>query len=310
MARRGFAGTALRAALGATSGVIEGMQQRDVREAERQEKEAARQRQAMYDALALADRGALPVAQGRLAGGQATAEIGKAAMSAMNLAGGGTGAIPYSGDAIASGAQYMGPPMATFKVGGVEYAMPSPEVRRTSREAAELASDLRKREQISALDQRTAESQRNAASARMQDLLKAAKGKRKDSPEALQLLAESPKLYEMQYPQPAAGSPMDALRIEEARTERAQQEIMGLAYLKQNPKANEAWQKLSTGNPRYAKMSPGAIGYALMEQELKTAPKQSQGMNWLLPSVGGQPGAPAPTGGSVYQQFRASGGIP
>jgi hypothetical protein len=53
MARRGFGGTALRAALGAVTGVAEGMRLREEREFEREKEKAAAARQAMLDAAAL-----------------------------------------------------------------------------------------------------------------------------------------------------------------------------------------------------------------------------------------------------------------
>ena len=56
MARRGFGGTALRAALGAVTGVAEGLQQRDVVAAEKKRMADALARQAMLDALAMEDR--------------------------------------------------------------------------------------------------------------------------------------------------------------------------------------------------------------------------------------------------------------
>jgi hypothetical protein len=56
MARRGFGSTALRAALGAVTGVAEGLQQRDVVAAEKKRMADAADRQAMLDALAMEDR--------------------------------------------------------------------------------------------------------------------------------------------------------------------------------------------------------------------------------------------------------------
>jgi AraC-like DNA-binding protein len=56
MARRGFGSTALRAALGAVTGVAEGLQQRDVVAAEKKRMADAASRQAMLDALATEDR--------------------------------------------------------------------------------------------------------------------------------------------------------------------------------------------------------------------------------------------------------------
>jgi len=53
MARRGFGGTALRAALGAVTGVAEGMRLREEREFEREKEKAAAARQAILDAAAL-----------------------------------------------------------------------------------------------------------------------------------------------------------------------------------------------------------------------------------------------------------------
>ena len=60
MARRGFGGTALRAALGAVTGVAEGLQQRDVVAAEKKRMADAADRQAMLDSIALINADYLP----------------------------------------------------------------------------------------------------------------------------------------------------------------------------------------------------------------------------------------------------------
>ena len=60
MARRGFGSTALRAALGAVTGVAEGLQQRDVVAAEKKRMADAADRQAMLDSITLINSGYLP----------------------------------------------------------------------------------------------------------------------------------------------------------------------------------------------------------------------------------------------------------
>lgn len=66
MARRGFGGTALRAALGAVTGVAEGMRLREEREFEREKEKAAAARQAMLDAAALRGEERQAVAAGMI----------------------------------------------------------------------------------------------------------------------------------------------------------------------------------------------------------------------------------------------------
>lgn len=72
MARRGFGGTALRAALGAVTGVAEGMRLREEREFEREKEKAAAARQAMLDAAALRGEERQAIAAGMLPATQYT----------------------------------------------------------------------------------------------------------------------------------------------------------------------------------------------------------------------------------------------
>jgi len=167
MARRGFGGTALRAALGAVTGVAEGMRLREEREFEREKEKAAAARQAMYDALALADRGALPTAQSQALGQRAAGETVKAFSGAINALQGGA-ATPFDESAIAQGAGRMGEPAAKFTVGGVEYALPDQEQRRRVLKAQEFATELTQRQKLIQAEQEEKDRMLNAEARRIQ----------------------------------------------------------------------------------------------------------------------------------------------
>ena len=270
MARRGFGGTALRAALGAVTGVAEGMRLREEREFEREKEKAAAARQAMYDALALADRGALPTAQSQAVGQRAVGEVGKAALNAFNVASGGP-AIGFDSSAIAQGAGRMGAPTAKFTVGGVEYALPDQEQRRRALAAQEAAARRGEREadEREEENRRIREEQRGAQ--RLRDLSTAAKKGGRRSEAAIELAAANQAAYRALFPEEPRQDPMDALRVQEAMRERDLQEAQGMAFLdanRRNPAVTNAYASVFARNP---KMSPGMVGYSIMQQELAGA---------------------------------------
>lgn len=271
MARRGFGGNALRAALGAVTGVAEGMRLREEREFEREKEKAAAARQAMYDALALADRGALPTAQSRALGQRAAGETVKAFSGAINALQGGA-ATPFDESAIAQGAGRMGEPAAKFTVGGVEYALPDQEQRRRALEAQSLATELAKREKISRIDEEGKIRTEQRGAQRLRDLVgRVQKSRDPRSEAALELAIESPTAYRAIFPEPERPSALDALRADEAARERQAQEAQGMAFLdanRRNPAVTNAYASVFANNP---KMSPGMVGYSIMQQELAGA---------------------------------------
>lgn len=172
---RGFGGTALRAALGAVTGVAEGMRLREEREFEREKEKAAAARQAMYDALALADRGALPTAQSQALGQRAVGEIAKSVSGAMGAFQSGA-QTPFDAGAIAQGAGRIGEPAAKFTVGGVEYALPDQEQRRKALKAQEFATELTQRQKLTRAEQDEKNQLLDAEARRIQAAYKASSG--------------------------------------------------------------------------------------------------------------------------------------
>jgi hypothetical protein len=136
--------TALRAALGAVGGGLEGYTQMRALEQKRQQEQEAMRRQSMMDTLSLVQAGAMPTAQRRAVAQEGTSAIGSAITSAMNVAGGGP-AIPFDAGAIQRGAGRLGAPAAQVTLGGTTYDIPSMQ----DREAMALAGALsRKRAEM------------------------------------------------------------------------------------------------------------------------------------------------------------------
>lgn len=120
MARRGFGSTALRAALGAVTGVAEGLQQRDVVAAEKKRMADAASRQAMLDEIALADKNFVEkgVREGLVR--QATPAIGSAIRTAQAaMSGNITDAQPVDFSSLGKAAgMYGDTPAASVTLGG------------------------------------------------------------------------------------------------------------------------------------------------------------------------------------------------
>ena len=130
--------TALRAALGAVGGGLEGYTQMRALEQKRQQEQEAMRRQSMMDTLSLVQAGAMPTAQRRAVAQEGTSAIGSAITSAMNVAGGGP-AIPFDAGAIQRGAGRLGAPAAQITLGETSYDIPSFEEQAQARQARELA---------------------------------------------------------------------------------------------------------------------------------------------------------------------------
>ena len=173
MARRGFGGTALRAALGAVTGVAEGLQQRQVvaDEKKRMADALARQqgidaessrRQAMMDALALGEKGFTEAGVRQERTKAATPALSAMMSQAMSM---GRGAAP-SGvlpdlSAIEKAAGMYGKPVQSFEVGGKTYEK---TLTKQQEEAMALSreEELRNRQLQQAERVKAAEAQRVA----------------------------------------------------------------------------------------------------------------------------------------------------
>lgn len=229
MARRGFGGTALRAALGAVTGVAEGLQQRDLLAAQKKREgdlDAARLRQEELDAVKSG-----MVSADRFAG--------------MTM----PGATPMA---------FMQPTLRQT-IGGKEYVY-SPEVaraeaHRSAIEQSKMAQSIKRAEQ-------------SYADKDLTTLVEEARKGGRQSPAAAKLAARSKSAYEAIYPEPQRATPLDMLRQEETVRERDLQNAQGMKFLSDNRKNQsviDAYSAIATQNQ---KLSPGQIGYAIMQQGL------------------------------------------
>ena len=163
---------ALRLALGAATGALEGARVREEVARQRKLQEDALSRQTMMDTLSLVQAGAMPTAKRWAVAQEGTSAIGNAIASAMNVAGGGP-AIPFDAGAIQRGAGRLGAPAAQFTVGGTSYDIPSMQ----DREAMALAGTLsRKRAEMGLEEEQrrtTAQEQARLAAANEQQLVDA-----------------------------------------------------------------------------------------------------------------------------------------
>jgi hypothetical protein len=151
------------------------MRLREEREFEREKEKAAAARQSMYDALALADRGALPTAQSQALGQRAVGEIAKSVSGAMGAFQSGA-QTPFDAGAIAQGAGRIGEPAAKFTVGGVEYALPDQEQRRKALKAQEFATELTQRQKLTRAEQDEKNQLLDVEARRIQAAYKASSG--------------------------------------------------------------------------------------------------------------------------------------
>jgi hypothetical protein len=161
MARRGFGSTALRAALGAVTGVAEGLQQRDVVAAEKKRMADAADRQAMLDALALSDRGFVEAGVRQERTKAATPAIGAMLNTAMAMGRGAapTGVLPDLSAVEKAAGMYGSTPAQSFNVGGKTYEqMQTKQERDVMQAAREEESRVRQLQQAESV--KAAEAQR------------------------------------------------------------------------------------------------------------------------------------------------------
>lgn len=197
MARRGFGSTALRAALGAVTGVAEGLQQRDVVAAEKKRMADAATRQAMLDEIALADKNFVEkgVREGLVR--QATPAIGNAIRTAQAaMSGNITDAQPVDFSSLGKAAgMYGDTPAASVTLGGKTFQRMQTPIQ-SSLMAAEQAAQLAS--QGEAEKRRTLKAEQDTARLRATDLTARA---RKGDPDAKnELLATNPSVYKELFP--------------------------------------------------------------------------------------------------------------
>jgi len=139
MARRGFGGTALRAALGAVTGVAEGLQQRDVVAAEKKRMADVVARQNMLDALTLEDRGFTEAGVRQERTKAATPAISAMLNTAMSMGRGAApaGVLPDMSVLDKTAGMYGTSPAQTFTVGGKTYEKMQTKQEQTAMEQAQ-----------------------------------------------------------------------------------------------------------------------------------------------------------------------------
>jgi len=156
-------------------------------------------------------------------------------------------------------------PMASMQptlrqtIGGKEYVY-SPEVaraeaHRSAIEQSKMAQSIKRAEQSYA----------------DKDLATVAEEARiggRNSVAAAKLAARSKSAFEAMFPEPQRATPLDMLRQEETLRERDLQNAQGMKFLSDNRKNQsviDAYSAIATQNK---KLSPGQIGYAIMQQGL------------------------------------------
>ena len=197
MARRGFGSTALRAALGAVTGVAEGLQQRDVVAAEKKRMADAASRQAMLDEIALVNQGFVEkgVREGLVR--QATPAIGNAIRTAQAaMSGNITDAQPVDFSSLGKAAgMYGDTPAASVTLGGKTFQRMQTPVQ-ASLMAAEQAAQLAS--QGEAEKRRTLKAEQDTARLRATDLT--ARARNGDPDAKNELLATNPSVYKELFP--------------------------------------------------------------------------------------------------------------
>jgi len=223
MARRGFGGTALRAALGAVTGVAEGLQQRDVVAAEKQRMADVMKRQQGLDAENTAFRLAELMTQGFEEGPARNASlVGPALNAASGNAAPGAVGMPMppaaAQAAIASASAGGARPPRTITVNGKTLTL-----RETASERAERRADeLRKETKTEADKKATAEEARLVKLvADAQDALKTKGGAK--SAAALRLALENATAYKAIFEDQSGGlsAARQDKKAEELRTAKA-----------------------------------------------------------------------------------------
>lgn len=262
--RRGFGGTALRAALGAVTGVAEGLRNREESAYKKEQDRLAKERQDRLDAQTLAMQLAGLQAQGwqgaeEIAGPQREARqaIGDIASSAMFAASGGV------------------PRQAPSKVGvdalSRGYAAPGRSVTMGGRQMFLRETDDEARERIAQTELQRQKAERDTERARSANLVSAARTGGRKSAAADELLATDPRAYASLFPEQRPADPLDAMRIADYKAEQAQREAEGMAFLSDNANNQAVIRAYGAAFGRNPNMTPGQIGYALMQQVGKAA---------------------------------------
>ena len=199
MARRGLGGgmTALRAALGAVSGGLEGARIQEAAEAEKKRMADAASRQAMLDEIALADKNFVEkgVREGLVR--QATPAIGNAIRTAQAaMSGNITDAQPVDFSSLGKAAgMYGDTPAASVTLGGKTFQRMQTPIQ-ASLMAAEQAAQLASQGEVE--KRRTLKAEQDTARLRATDLTARA---RKGDPDAKnELLATNPSVYKELFP--------------------------------------------------------------------------------------------------------------
>ena len=197
MARRGLGMTALRAALGAVSGGLEGARIQEAAEAEKKRMADAASRQAMLDEIALADKNFVEkgVREGLVR--QATPAIGNAIRTAQAaMSGNITDAQPVDFSSLGKAAgMYGDTPAASVTLGGKTFQRMQNPIQ-ASLMAAEQAAQLASQGEVE--KRRTLKAEQDTARLRATDLTARA---RKGDPDAKnELLATNPSVYKELFP--------------------------------------------------------------------------------------------------------------
>jgi hypothetical protein len=218
MARRGFGGTALRAALGAVTGVAEGLQQRDVVAAEKQRMADVMKRQQGLDAENTAFRLAGLMADGFEQGpARNVSLVGPALDAASGNAAPGAVGMPMppaaAQAAIASASASEARPPRTITVGGTTLTLPYTASERAERRADDLRKETKTDAEKKAADEE----------ARLVKLITDAQKGGKKSAAALRLNYENPAAYKNYFDDPSGGlsAARQDKKAEELRTAKA-----------------------------------------------------------------------------------------
>ena len=255
MARRGFGGTALRAALGAVTGVAEGLQQRDILAAQKQREKDLMARQQAMDLAGLLSQGFEPVADVQRKQQAATGAAGSLIASALNAA-----SMPFAGSAaglpsaesqkLLSQGYAAAKPERTIDYGGQQLALRETGTERQDRLAREQEMRQQRRTEDAAnLSVQARKSEQARLDALASDALKGGA----KSPSALRLALESPTAYKAIFEDPNAITPyqqaqlkisQQRLNLDKAQAEKAGGAVAstgsaGLDYTADLKKINE-----------------------------------------------------------------------
>jgi hypothetical protein len=115
------------------------------------------------------------------------------------------------------------------------------------------------------------DSERAGKTKRLKELRAQAMRDGRGSEAAMLFALEDKDAFNATFPERSSADAINALRMQEIQNERAQRDAEGLGYLnanRQNQEVLSGYGSILSRNPR---MTPGQIGYALMQQGGKTA---------------------------------------